>query len=106
MISVIIASGKRLTEGIKKLATGTPKAQWNGEKLRTSNSTSPTSMPAMSLNYTGKRLEHEILQTKPAPIKTLWQGGTGIEDAQAANRLYYGDNFPILASLLQESSIR
>ena len=60
----------------------------------------------MSLNYAGKRLEHEILQTKPAPIKTLWQGGTGIEDAQAANRLYYGDNFPILASLLQESSIR
>ena len=64
------------------------------------------SMPAMSLNYAGKRPEHEILQTEPALINALWQGGAEKDDAQAPNHLYYGDNFPILASLLQEPSIR
>src|ERR1700680_4921396 len=92
-------------EGIKKLATGTPKAQWNGEKLHTSNPNGSASTPAMQLNYEGKRPEREILQTKPALIKTLWQGGAGKEDVQAQNRLYYGDNLPVLASLLREPSI-
>jgi adenine-specific DNA-methyltransferase len=93
-------------EGIKKLATGTPKAQWNGKKLHTSSSNGSVSLPFMQLGYEGKRSEYEILQTQPALIKTLWQGGAGKEDVQAPNHLYYGDNFPILASLLQEPSIR
>jgi len=87
------------------LATGTPKTQWNGEKLHTLNATGSMSMPAMSLDYEGKRPECEILQTRLAPIKTLWQAGSGKDDMQAPNRLYYGDNLPILASLLQEPAI-
>lgn len=84
------------------MATGTPKTQWNGEKLFSSHANGSMSMPPISLNYEGKRPEREILRTSPAPIKTLWHGGAANDDSQAPNRLYYGDNLPILASLLQE----
>jgi adenine-specific DNA-methyltransferase len=69
------------------------------------NADSSMSTPAMSLDYEGKRPEREILQSRPAPIKTLWQEGIGKDGVQASNRLYYGDNLPILASLLQEPAI-
>ena len=62
-------------------------------------------MAAMQLHYEGKRPEREILQTRPAPIQALWYGGAGKDDTEASNRLYYGDNLPVLASLLQESAI-
>jgi adenine-specific DNA-methyltransferase len=92
-------------KGSKKLATGTPKAQWNGEKLHASRSNGSVSLPFMQLGYEGKRPEHEILQTAPGLIKTLWQGGAEKDETLASNRLYYGDNLPILASLLREPSI-
>ncbi len=87
------------------MATGTPKAQWNGEKLHSFTTNGFTNMPGMSLDYEGKRPERAILQTRPASIKTLWQEGAGSDDTRDLNRLYYGDNLPILASLLREPAI-
>ena len=88
------------------MATGTPKTQWNGEKLYSASLNGSGNMAAMQLNYEGKRPERDILQTRIVHIKTLWQGDRGKDDMQASNRLYYGDNLPILASLLQEPAIR
>jgi len=62
-------------------------------------------MPTVSLSYANKRAEHEILTTQAAVAHTLWNGSKH-EKEQILNRLYYGDNLPILASLLQDPSIK
>ncbi len=62
-------------------------------------------MPPVSLSYANKRAEHEILTTQAAVAHTLWNGSKH-EKEQSLNRLYYGDNLPILASLLQDPSIK
>lgn len=79
------------------MATGVPRAKWDGKKLHI-----PDLSNSVSLSYEGKRPEHEVLQTEAARINVLWQ-----EDGEerASNRLYHGDNLPILASLLREPSI-
>ena len=56
----------------------------------------------MQLCYEGKRSKQDILATESIPSRILWWGTQEHE----ANFLYYGDNLPILASLLQEPSIR
>lgn len=62
-------------------------------------------MPDVSLSYEGKRHESIILNTPLASIRLLWQG-TDRQSEWISNRLYYGDNLPILASLLHDPSIR
>ena len=81
------------------MATGTSKTKWNS-KL-------PSLFPShdmvdMQLCYEGKRSKQDILATESIPSRILWWGTQEHE----ANFLYYGDNLPILASLLQEPSIR
>ncbi len=82
-----------------KLATGTSKTKWSG---KLSASSFPASMTDMSLNYVGKRSEQDILTTPPTLPRVLWNGTKEHE----TNFLYYGDNLPILASLLQNPAIR
>ena len=60
----------------------------------------PTTSVEVSLAYAGKRSETEILAQPPADLRTLWQ------PEQATNRLYYGDNLPILASLTRDIDLR
>ncbi|GAB4441001.1 MAG: hypothetical protein Fur0044_37450 [Anaerolineae bacterium] len=83
------------------MATGVPKTKWGGNN---NNPTQPDSQPDqsldVSLSYEGKRTNAEILATAPAAIKILRQSH------EAENRLYYGDNLPILASFLYDDSIR
>jgi len=79
------------------MATGVSRDKWRNKLTQTSSLFS--SGVDVSLVYEGKRSELEILQTEPEIIRILWQGGE-------SNRLYYGDNLPILASLLQEPSIQ
>lgn len=83
------------------MATGVPKTKWGGNN---NNPTQPDSQPDqsldVSLSYEGKRTNAEILATAPAAIKILRQSD------EAENRLYYGDNLPILASFLYDDSIR
>lgn len=80
------------------MATGISKTKWNGkikEETLLNNSAN------ISLTYPGKASEIEILTTEAAQTKLLWQN-----TQPHLNRLYYGDNLPILASLLTESSIK
>ncbi|MFN8458157.1 MAG: site-specific DNA-methyltransferase [Anaerolineae bacterium] len=83
------------------MATGIPKTKWGGNG---GNSGQTNSLPEqsldVSLHYEGKRAEREVLATDPAAVKVLWQG------AESKNHLYYGDNLPILASFLNDDSIR
>ena len=81
------------------VATGESKNKWNGELSH------PIDMNGsfdITLSYEGKSAEEEILSTEPARIRLLWQNNP---DATNQNRLYYGDNLPILAALMQHTTI-
>lgn len=81
------------------MATGIPKSEWNSRdrgRLRQQDAGDIS----VCLSYDGKRSESDILRTVPAATKELWRGDDAI------NRLYYGDNLPILASLIKDDSIR
>ena len=80
------------------MATGVPKTHWP-ENL--ADILTAESALEVRLFYDGKKTESEILATKPAKTKLLWQS-----EQQALNHLYYGDNLPVLASLLKASSIQ
>jgi adenine-specific DNA-methyltransferase len=80
------------------LATGLSKTKWNGNLSLESNNRLD-----VKLSYEGKKAESEILRTQPADIKLLWQGDI---NNISKNRLYYGNNLPILASLLKDSQIK
>lgn len=85
------------------MATGEAKTKWNG------NGSFHDMPPAQGnpfdivLSYEGKRTEAEILSTVPASVECLWDGTDNNENP---NRLYYGDNLPILAALNQDPKIR
>ena len=67
------------------MATGIPKAQWNGdiqEKALLSDG-----LLDATLSYPGKSTEKEIIATQPAELKLLWQN-----PISHPNRLFYGDN--------------
>lgn len=81
------------------MATGIPKAQWNGdiqEKALLSDG-----LLDATLSYPGKSTEKEIIATQPAELKLLWQN-----PISHPNRLFYGDNLSILASLLDDPSVK
>lgn len=86
------------------MATGASKAKWNGNGNEASNLEPilPTGSQETVLCYEGKRSENEIRSIPPAQLEILWQDE---HNAGVGNRLYYGDNLPILAALLQDSSI-
>jgi len=79
------------------LATGIPASKLKGMGHSTVQSVQTDS--EVRLCYEGKRSEQEILATPPAEITRLWQGEAA---TQNLNRLYYGDNLPILAALLRD----
>lgn len=80
------------------MATGLSKTKWNGNLSLKSNNRLD-----VKLSYEGKKTESEILRTQPADIKLLWQGDI---NNISKNRLYYGNNLPLLASLLKDSQIK
>ncbi len=55
------------------------------------------------LSYPGKRSEQEILVAAATPVRTLLETS---HSGLSANRLYFGDNLPLLRSLLGDSSVR
>lgn len=55
----------------------------------------------ITLNYDGKKTESEIIRTPPACVSLLWSNSVS-----SSNRLYFGDNLPILTHLLQDERIR
>jgi adenine-specific DNA-methyltransferase len=81
------------------MATGIPKTKWNGDIE--DEVVLPNSSLEASLTYSGKSIEKEIVATKPAKLKLLWQN-----PVSQPNRLYYGNNLPILASLLHDPAVK
>ena len=80
------------------MATGISKTKWNGDlTLQSKNSNGLDA----ELSYKGKKLELKILRNEPADIKLLWKGKN-----ECKNRLYYGDNLPILAFLLRDAEVK
>lgn len=80
------------------MATGISKTKWNGDV----NEESPSNISSeISLAYEGKSSERDILATQPATVSLLMPA-----QKETFNRLYYGDNLPILASLLGDSDVK
>jgi len=82
------------------MATGVPKTKWNG-KLPKSALTARAYR--LAVEYEGKATEEEILATAPVIINEI-SAKTSKENS--IKRLYYGDNLPILAALLQDKRIK
>src|SRR5688572_15492693 len=82
------------------MATGIPKTQSNGH-IDTFIQGSYSRSTAVRLEYDGKQPEIDILTILPSNTVTLY-------DCQdnSDNRLYYGNNLSILASLMNNSSVR
>lgn len=81
------------------MATGNSKTKWKrNDTIKTDSFLSGSDM---SLNYYGKASEVEVLKTKPADITAVWSGNSPVN-----GRLYFGDNLPILAALLQDAQIK
>lgn len=87
------------------MATGVSKTKWNGKRTHQVKSSLSNAVHGMALTYEGKRPESEILATPPADLRLLWSG-TQKPDSFPANRLYFGDNLHVLASLLEDPSVR
>ena len=80
------------------MATGISKTKWNGDLTLQSNNGNGL---GVELTYNGKKLDLEILHTQPADIRLLRKAKDN-----SKNRLYYGDNLPILAFLLGDPDVK
>ncbi len=81
------------------MATGSTKTKWNS-KLPFNNLVTT----GIELAYQGKKPKASIFATQPAENVELKHFGHPSE-SNFQNRLYYGDNLPILASLLNDSAV-
>ncbi|MGA2279848.1 MAG: site-specific DNA-methyltransferase [Verrucomicrobiota bacterium] len=85
------------------MATGIPRTKWQSTTHRVHTNGLNSGNTDVYLSYEGKKSEQEILGTPPAKCRQLWP-----EHNRRAtpNRLYYGDNLPILATLLRDPAVR
>ena len=81
------------------MATGTPRTRWNGNLSHPFPDNTESSL-ALHLSYEGKVAESDVLAIEPATLQPLQ-----IKE-DSANTLYYGDNLPILAALMQNPEIK
>jgi adenine-specific DNA-methyltransferase len=88
------------------MATGVPKApQQKADRILQSESQQACGAASAALVYEGKRPESAILATRPAQVVQLWCNPQQPGDTNR-NQLYFGDNLPILAHLLQNPMVR
>jgi adenine-specific DNA-methyltransferase len=80
------------------MATGIPKTQWQSPTHANGINGGSTDV---RLDYEGKKSEREILLTPAANCRQLWPEHSGHE----ANRLYFGDNLPVLAALAKDPEV-
>lgn len=85
------------------MATGVPKTRWTSVKPLRAPEAATSNSASMQLVYAGKRSERDILEAKPADLTLLWPKAT---TRDSINRLFYGDNLPVLAMLLRDPQIR
>jgi adenine-specific DNA-methyltransferase len=85
------------------MATGIPRTKWQNAACRIHTNGLASGNTDVHLSYEGKKSEPEILGTSPAKCRQLWPEQNG---QIADNRLYYGDNLPILAALMRDPAVR
>jgi adenine-specific DNA-methyltransferase len=84
------------------MATGIPRTKWQSAPPPSRGNGNEAGNTDVHLTYEGKKNEREILQTPPAHCRQLWpEHGHWSEP----NRLYYGDNLPILAALARDPTV-
>ena len=84
------------------MATGVSKTKWNGKHISPpSGNTLLGNNLDVTLSYEGKQSEQLILATTPARLRVL-----RTQRREMVDRLYYGDNLPVLAALLDDTLIR
>ena len=76
------------------MATSISKNKWKEEELHDAQGEVP-----VSLSYAGKSSEDDVLATRPADLRVLYDSGLGL------NRLIYGDNLPVLSRLHRDPRI-
>ncbi len=81
------------------MATGIPKTQWQSPTHDNGVNGGSTDV---RLDYDGKKSGGEILKTPGAECRQLWPEHPSHEP----NRLYFGDNLPILSALADEPDVR
>ena len=85
------------------MATGIPRTKWQSTAHRVHTNGLTSGNTDVHLSYEGKKSEQEILGTPPAKCRQLWPEHNG---QAIPNRLYYGDNLPILAALMRDPAVR
>ncbi len=81
------------------MATGIPKTQWQSPTHANGVNSGSTDV---RLDDEGKKAEREILQIPVAECRQLWPE----HPSHKTNRLYFGDNLPILAALANDPDVR
>ncbi|MGD0022956.1 MAG: site-specific DNA-methyltransferase [Smithellaceae bacterium] len=85
------------------MATGIPRTKWQSTSHRVHTNGLTSGNTDVHLSYEGKKSEQEILVIPPAKCRQLWPEHN---DHSTSNRLYYGDNLPILAALMRDPAVR
>ena len=85
------------------MATGLPKTKWQSAPHAIVGNGVAAGNTDVRLDYEGKKSEREILLTPAADCRQLWPEHRGQSES---NRLYHGDNLPILAALVSNDAIR
>jgi adenine-specific DNA-methyltransferase len=84
------------------MATGIPRTKWQGTHSATGGAAVEAGNTDVHLSYEGKKPRCEVLNTPPADCSQLWPDH---QAGPALNRLYYGDNLPILAALMRDPAV-
>ena len=85
------------------MATGVSATKWNCERQPIARTAAGADV-SVALSYTGKKSVDEILSGPKADVFKVW--GVVDDSAKMENRLYWGDNLPILRGMLNDERIR
>lgn len=85
------------------MATGVSATKWNCERQPIARTAADADV-SVSLSYEGKKSVDEILSGSKSDVFKVW--GVADDPAKLENRLYWGDNLPILRGMLNDERIR
>ena len=85
------------------MATGVSATKWNCERQPIARTAAAADV-SVSLSYEGKKSVEEIMSGARADVFKVW--GVSSDPAKLENRLYWGDNLPILRGMLSDERIR
>ena len=84
------------------MATGLSRAKWNGNLIQIDAATTNGCASDMELIFSGKNTDTDVFSGERAKCEVFWKSETANGHN---NRLFWGDNLPILLSLLDNPEI-